>query len=477
MGEFIVPPSLGGLTLFKYLIIFTFVIHLPFICSLMGSVLLSFGFSALGKDQKNETYSRFAKDLIDKVSINFGVGVLLGLLPLATLTIIFLQLMYGTGSLMSSQWLVVIGLATVGIVSTYAYKNSFDKRDNNFLMHFGLAKAGFGLLAVAYFVFLSNKAFIIYPENWAIVEYPILQSFASINITAFIHFMLLTLVFTGAAIIFHFRVWPSQEEQEQDKEYRNFACKIGLYTVLVGIILQPVFGIVDLYFLPEVAVSQEVIGLYIANVAWGLVTCLTILAAIRYSGQPEKGATLLVVLSVLGLSAFFCMNHLSVLTVILVIVVCTIAYLNSQTSGYVAEKWVVALAFGSLTLMLGSDFHTRNNAMKEHIAFLQDFAPTAGHVDPAVAGEKIYKEKCAVCHSIDGAAGAGPSFLGIFGREGIVVTDGEERQITVDDEYIIQSMQTPGADIVKGFGNMMPNPNLDEEQIKAVIAFLKTLKE
>ncbi|WP_372365913.1 cytochrome c family protein [Candidatus Uabimicrobium sp. HlEnr_7] len=478
MGEIIVPPSLGGLTLFKYLIIFTFVIHLPFICSLMGSVLLSLGFGAFGKDQKNDTYLRLSKDLVDKTSVNLGVGILLGVLPLFTLIVMYLQLMYGARTMMSLQWLAVLGLSMVGIVFVYAYKNSFSKRDENFLVHFGIGKTAFGILALTYFVFLSNKTFILYPHNWAIVEYPIFQSFSSVNLTQFMHFMLLCIAFAGASMIFHFRLWANKEEQEENKDYYNFATKVGLYCVLVGTLLQPVVGIVDLYFLPEAAVSTVTSNLYIANVVWGMVICLSVLAALRYCGQPEKGVSTLMIFCITVLCAFMVANQLTVMVVVLISIGNIVAYLVKQTPGHITEKWIVALVFGSLALTLGSDFHTRNNSMKEHIQYLTEIAPKVVHVgNPADAGKKIYQEKCNICHTLDGTPGAAPSFLGIYGRKQIVVTNGEEREITADDEYIINSMMNPNDDVVKGFQAVMPPPNLSQEEMESVIAFMKTLKE
>lgn len=478
-GDIIVPASLGGLALLKYLIIFTLAIHLPFICTLMGSLLLSLGFNALGKDQKNEKYLRFAKDLVDKFSVSLGTGLLLGFLPLVTLIVMFSQLMYGTRSNILTQWLLVLGLSFVGLLFTYGYKNSFCKRDENFLMHFGLGKAAFGSLSAAYFIFFCNKAFMMYPHNWAIVEWPIFQSFSSVNITQFVNFTLLALAFTGAGIVFYFRTW-ADDKNTQDAEYNNFACKVGIYTVLVGTLLQPVIGIVDLYFLPEAAVSQVVVNFYIGSVIWGMFICLTVFSALSYKGQPEKGASVPVVVAILALMAFFFVQHHFAQIVVMFIAMIVIGYLVIGRERK-KEKWLMALVFGSLMFVLGNDYNTRSNSMTEQMAFLHEEAEKkepAPKGDEALVGigEKIYQEKCASCHTIDGSPLAAPSFLAVYGRKEIVVTGGEEREITVDDEYIAKSINNPGDDVVKGFANVMPAQNLDESQIRCIIAFLKSLK-
>jgi len=96
------------------------------------------------------------------------------------------------------------------------------------------------------------------------------------------------------------------------------------------------------------------------------------------------------------------------------------------------------------------------------------------------AGLTILKQNaCLTCHSQDGTKIIGPSYKGIYGKTETVETDGVERQIVVDDEYIIRSIKHPNADVVKGYmkGLMVSYENvLTDEQIEEVIKYLKTLK-
>lgn len=85
---------------------------------------------------------------------------------------------------------------------------------------------------------------------------------------------------------------------------------------------------------------------------------------------------------------------------------------------------------------------------------------------------------CVACHSLDGSKIVGPSFKGIYGHEVEVITNGQERKITVDDEYITRSIQDPNADVVKGFnaGLMISyKDQVKEEDIKKVIEYIKGL--
>lgn len=107
-------------------------------------------------------------------------------------------------------------------------------------------------------------------------------------------------------------------------------------------------------------------------------------------------------------------------------------------------------------------------------------AKPAEGVDPALLGRQLVEAKgCVACHSYDGRSIIGPSYKGRYGSTITVVTDGKEREIVVDDEYIRHSIYEPDADLVKGFrkGQMISYKNeLNDEQIGFIIEFIKTLK-
>lgn len=98
---------------------------------------------------------------------------------------------------------------------------------------------------------------------------------------------------------------------------------------------------------------------------------------------------------------------------------------------------------------------------------------------PTANGKRIMKNiGCFACHSVDGSKLVGPSFKGLYGHTATVVTKGDEREITVDDEYIKRSIYDPNADVVKGYnkGLMLPyTDQLSEDDVKQIIEYLKTL--
>lgn len=91
-------------------------------------------------------------------------------------------------------------------------------------------------------------------------------------------------------------------------------------------------------------------------------------------------------------------------------------------------------------------------------------------------GKQIYTEQgCPACHSTDGSEGLGPTHQNIFGRQE-TLTDGTT--ITVDEEYIRESIVDPNANIVEGYQPVMqPYSHLSDSEIQSIIEYMKSISE
>jgi cytochrome c oxidase subunit 2 len=91
-------------------------------------------------------------------------------------------------------------------------------------------------------------------------------------------------------------------------------------------------------------------------------------------------------------------------------------------------------------------------------------------------GELTYNQSgCATCHSTDGSAKVGPSFKGLFGRSEPIVGSGA---ITVDENYLRESILEPQAKVVQGFPPSMPTfkGQLSDRRISGLVEYIKTIK-
>ncbi len=95
---------------------------------------------------------------------------------------------------------------------------------------------------------------------------------------------------------------------------------------------------------------------------------------------------------------------------------------------------------------------------------------------PEGRGQKIYETFCKACHSINGSAGNGPTWRGLYGSD-VEFVDGTTG--VADDAYIIESIQNPSAKVVAGYPPMNFNyeaAGITVEQLNDILAYIKTLK-
>jgi len=95
---------------------------------------------------------------------------------------------------------------------------------------------------------------------------------------------------------------------------------------------------------------------------------------------------------------------------------------------------------------------------------------------PAVAGQQLFQTLgCVSCHGATGEGGRGPALNGLFGRETQLVGG---QKITADEAYIRESILNPQAQLVDGFGPIMPTfqGQISEDQLVQLLAYIKSLQ-
>lgn len=104
-------------------------------------------------------------------------------------------------------------------------------------------------------------------------------------------------------------------------------------------------------------------------------------------------------------------------------------------------------------------------------------------VTPALVakGKQLYSaDGCSSCHSLSGAAGAGPSFKGLAGSS-VALASGQTA--SADDAYLERSITDPDADIAKGYHPGIMGPAISgfglggkPDDVRALVAFIKSQK-
>lgn len=107
-------------------------------------------------------------------------------------------------------------------------------------------------------------------------------------------------------------------------------------------------------------------------------------------------------------------------------------------------------------------------------AALQAQHAGGGALDPLAAKGKLLAQAkgCAGCHSVDGSAGVGPTWHGLYGKTE-TFQDGSTAK--VDDAYLATFIRNPTERVPKGFAPLMPKLDLTDADLAALIAYIKTL--
>jgi cytochrome c oxidase subunit 2 len=115
------------------------------------------------------------------------------------------------------------------------------------------------------------------------------------------------------------------------------------------------------------------------------------------------------------------------------------------------------------------------DALIEYLkSFTDGVEPTAAaapEVDQAEMGRQLsVTNGCMACHTIDGTRTIGPTWKGLFGRTE-ELADGSS--VVVDEAYLIKSMTDPNAQVVKGYPAAMPPSGLSDEDMNAIVAYIR----
>lgn len=98
----------------------------------------------------------------------------------------------------------------------------------------------------------------------------------------------------------------------------------------------------------------------------------------------------------------------------------------------------------------------------------------------AIGQEAITANACGTCHNEDGSPGGiGPTWAGLFGSEGDVITEaGETITVTKDEDYIRESIVEPNAKkpVEYAQGVMASYSYLSDVEIESIILYLKNLE-
>jgi cytochrome c len=441
LDSLVLPQSSEHITLLHYMLMLVFFLFIPFISVLFGGVSLSLIYRFRGIKESNPLFTRFSRDLIETLTINKSIGIILGIVPVITAVLIFAQLLHTTGAGTVALLSFAFIFNTIGIILIYTYRysftmhsvfNSIKEYNPNEEVHHAIRKyyegtnllsnksaiPGIIFLFIALWLFVTGITVALYPETWN-DPLRIFYSLFSWKVLAnFFQFLAASFAITGAAILFAFFYWEGGKAGLDD-EYREFVRTTAIKVTFTAAVLQPLFLIVSVIALPVNAFSTSMFGfaalsLFLLFLAYNYLYAMVKESSVKYSGH-----------------LFFVL----LFAIIALVIKDQLAMSNSTKVQ---------------TAVLSANFDK----------YLADLKGTGTVVE--VSGEEIFQVRCASCHKFDVKL-VGPPY-----KETVPKYEGKVNDLV---GFILNPVKVNPA------YPPMPNPGLKPNEAKAVAEYiLKTYK-
>lgn len=387
--KLVIPPSQNHILLLKYILMISFLLFIPYIGMVLGSTFLSNYFNKRAKETGNELFSRFARDVIKRLTFNKNAEFALGILPMLSITFGYAQLLFEAKTITMSIMALSVILVAAGLVTIYRFRGtfevesvllsfkrltSFDKNDSKSedaedvreyehnLLASGsrLGRIGFWTLITGVYLFAGCMGLASNPEEWPNVNNILQIMFSWNTIFNFMYILAASGIITGIAILFFFFEWQGGlAHVKEDPVYSKFVKTIASWLALVSAICLPLFMFMKFLYLPS---SAQAPGLFTYMlVTFILVLILSNLIYSMVRNSDYRNVTVMFILT---------------------FIVFTFGILNDQT------------AFGS--------------AISEHMKYVVEKSEelekevksktiTSGGVD----ADAIFNSKCIACHRFD----------------------------------------------------------------------------
>lgn len=437
LDNLVLPQSAEHIELLHYMLMLILFLFIPFISIVFGGTFLSLLYKRKGLKFHHDHQLKFAKDIIEIVTINKSIGVILGVAPLITVIMIFAQLLHKANVMSVSLLSIALLFEIIGLILIYSYRYSlsFNKifeainilsindpsvsDDIKKLSRGSLnlsAKAGrygFLFLFVAMWFVSAGVTIALYPGSWS--NQNILSViFSPTVLIRFLSFMTAALALTGGTILFVFFYWDGGKNNITN-EYARYVKTQAIKVTFGFAVLIPLFMFVNIIVLPGTSLTGfifilSVFGIFFLFLAYHYLYSMIKSGELRFSGH-----------------LFF-------------------ALLFSMIALIVQDQ----LAMGNSTKLHSKLLST------EYEKYLADLKGTDEGI-AKISGKEIYDVRCGACHRFD------VKLVGPAHKDVLPKYDGKINQLVafIRNPVKIDPAYPP-----------MPNPGLKPQEAQAVAEWL-----
>ncbi len=284
--ELVIPASENHILLIKYMLTISLLLFIPYISMLLGATFISTHFRKKGKSEKNNMYMRFAKDVIEKLTITKSAELALGTIPAISVFFAYAQLLYTAKTISVGMLALSVVMFIISFVFIYKYRNTFklegimnafksispkdalsgenenvqeikEFEENNISTNSISGTTGKWMLLSAAYIFAGTMALASSPDKWADVGNILQVIFSWQTLFSFGALISLAGIITGGAIMFYFFSWDGGLK-DMTEEYAALAKTVAGKIALGSGIMFPLMLIISYAYLPMESQSPTV---------------------------------------------------------------------------------------------------------------------------------------------------------------------------------------------------------------------------
>jgi len=416
------PLSTEFYTLLQYGLFVVLFFHLPFLGVIIGGSTVSLLFSFLGKEKRDPACLRFSKEVMETVMTGKSVLFMFGLVPVLLVWFVCARIFFEATPLPWHFWSAVLAVLVAGFALLHVYRSAWGRPPSPPPFHVVSGAAGLLALIFAFFLFSQGYGVLFNPEKIPLLRKDLRFLLSWNAVVKYLLFLAVFFGMTGSGVLL-LGGGSSEGSEAPDASYREFVRDIGAKITFLATLVLPVFVLLDLVTLPEVALSAGVFATAAAVLLLSLAVCLILpLSSGGREGGPGARTAALYVLIFLAVLAH---DHAAV-----------------------GNAYGDRIAFLKMQAGAVETGHAKEAARGE---------PAAAAKAPADTGKAVFEKICAGCHRFDVRV-VGPPL-------GEVVP-----KYAGDAEKLKGFIRNPKK--VNPDYPSMPNLGLPEEEIDAVAGYL-----
>jgi len=278
LDQSVLPQSSSHLLLLKYLIGLTYILFLPYMSILFGTLVYSIYFKRKAYKSGKGIYRKFSKELLDLILSNKGVSFAFGVLPLIIFIFGYTQIFHLTGSGIPFYLIITLFLFILALFLIYTFKYSFHLNDlfcyandnikeqkpdsgfydeiteynkNTSRISNKSGKYGLILLTASTLIFTGTMQLASNPSGWDNSTTFLGMIFSLSTFLNYLQFLTASFAFTSAFILY----WFNRNEEYGDINDRTHFKNIILKTGLISGIILPVLIIITTLNRPVLSLS------------------------------------------------------------------------------------------------------------------------------------------------------------------------------------------------------------------------------